>query len=185
MPRQQVGAKKRSKAQKEQLAVVNAKHVDASNLEPSADSLKSSLAVVQEKLVATKSALSNASSNLDKAQDQLNTTKDRCADLYSTLRVERRKLQRTAAKKGLLEKQIKLLKSVELPSSRGDAALAIQLLNETKSEKMHLESKLSQLMEKCALEASHSKQKQSVLKEQLVVVKKKNQILQKRCDRMP
>ena len=73
-----------------------------------------------------------------------------------------------------MEKQTKLLKSVELPSSRDDAALTIQLLNETKSDKMHLESKLSQLMEKCALEASHSKQRQSVLKEQLVVVKKKN-----------
>jgi predicted phage tail protein len=154
--------------------VVNAKHADAATLEPNADSLKSSLASVQEKLVATKSALLNASSNLDKAQDELHATKDKCADLYSTLCVERRKLQRTTARKGLLEQQIKLLKSVELPSCRGDAACAIQLLNETKSENMHLGSKLSQLMEKCALEASHSKQKQSVLKEQLAVVKKKN-----------
>ena len=185
MPQQQLGAKKRSKAQKEQLAVVHTKHAEAETLEPSVDSLKSSLASVQEKLVATKSALSNASSNLEIAQDQLHAAKGKCADLYSTLRVERRKLQRTAARKGLLEQQIKILKSVELPSSRGDAARAIQLLNETKSEKMHLESRLSQLMEKCALEASHSKQKQSVLKEQLVIVKKKTQILQKHCDHMP
>jgi septal ring factor EnvC (AmiA/AmiB activator) len=92
MPRQQLGAKKRSKAQKEQLAVVHAKHAEAETLEPSVDNLKKSLASVQEKLVATKSALSNASSNLDKAQDQLHATKDKCGDLYSTLRVERRKL---------------------------------------------------------------------------------------------
>jgi hypothetical protein len=184
MPRQQLGAKKRSKAQKEQIAAVHAKCVDTA-LEPSADSLKSSLASVQEKLVATESALSSASANLDKAQDQLHAVENKCAGLYSTLRVERRKLQRTAARKGLLEQQIKLLKSVELPSTKSDAAHAIQLLHETKSEKMHLESKLSQLMETCALEASHSRQKQSDLQNQLVVLKKKNRNLQKCSDRMP
>ena len=61
---------------------------------------------MQEKLEATQFALSSVSDNLDKAQDK-------CTGLYSTLRVERRKLQRTAARKGLLERQIKLLKSVE------------------------------------------------------------------------
>jgi GTP cyclohydrolase FolE2 len=84
-----------------------------------------------------------------------------------------------------LEKQIKLLKSVDLPSAKGDAARAIQLLEQTKSEKIHLESKLSQLLEKCALEASHSKQKQSDMTAQLVAFKKRTRNLQKRCNRMP
>ena len=133
---------------------------------------------MQEKLEATQFALSSVSDNLDKAQDK-------CTGLYSTLRVERRKLQRTAARKGLLEQQIKLLKSVELPATRDDAAHAIKLLGETKSEKMHLESRLSKLMEKCALEASHSRQKQSDLQEQLAALKQRSRNLQKRCNCMP
>ena len=178
MPQQQLGAKKRSKAQKEQLSTVNTKCADAATLEPSVDSLKASLSSMQEKLEATQFALSSVSDNLDKAQDK-------CTGLYSTLHVERRKLQRTAARKGLLERQIKLLKSVELPATRDDAAHAIKLLGETKSEKMHLESRLSKLMEKCALEASHSRQKQSDLQEQLAALKQISQNLQKCCNRMP
>jgi len=74
---------------------------------------------------------------------------------------------------------------VELPATRDDAAHAIKLLRETKSEKMHLESRLSKLMEKCALEASHSRQKQSDLQEQLAALKQRSRNLQKRCNRMP
>ena len=49
------------------------------------------------------------------------------------------------------------LKSVNLPSAKEDVACAIQLLEQTKLEKIHLESNLSLLLEKYALEESHSK----------------------------
>jgi len=47
-----LGAKKRSKAQKEQLSTVNTKCAGAATLEPSVDSLKASLSSMQEKLEA-------------------------------------------------------------------------------------------------------------------------------------
>jgi hypothetical protein len=178
MPRQQIGSKKRSQAQKEQLAQVHAKHANSDTPEPSVESLKSSLG-------STHKELESANVHLKKAQDQIQTLEEKSKDLYSTLRVERRKIQCTTARKLLLEKQIKLLKSIELPSVKGDAAHAIQLLEETKSENIHLESRLSRLLEKCTLEASHSKQKESDMKAQLVAFKKRTRNLQKRCDRMP
>jgi len=55
MPQQQLGAKKRSKAQKEQLLLLY-QCAGAATLEPSVDSLKASLSSMQEKLEATQFA---------------------------------------------------------------------------------------------------------------------------------
>ena len=138
MPHQQIGSKKRSQAQKEQLALVHAKHANSDTPEPSVESLKSSLGSTHKELKST-------NVHLKKAQDQIQTLEEKSKDLYSTLHAERRKIQCTTAQKLLLEKQIKLLKSIELPSVKGDAARAIQLLEETKSENIHLESSVTNI----------------------------------------
>ena len=132
----------------------------------SVESLKSSLGSTHKELEST-------NVHLKKAQDQIQTLEEKSKDLYSTLHAERRKIQCTTAQKLLLEKQIKLLKSIELPSVKGDAACTIQLLEKTKSENIHLESRLSQLLKKYTLNASHSKQQESDMKAQLVAFKKR------------
>jgi len=84
-----------------------------------------------------------------------------------------------------LEKNIKLLQSVELPNAKGDAARAIQLLEQTRSTNMHLKHDLSQLLEKCTLEASKTKAKQADVKAKLLASKLNCRNLQKRCNRIP
>jgi chromosome segregation ATPase len=83
MPRQQTGPKKRSKAQKEQLALVHVKRANPDTLEPSVESLKSSLGSTQKQL-------ESASTHLEKAQSQVQALEEKSQGLYSTLRVERR-----------------------------------------------------------------------------------------------
>jgi hypothetical protein len=81
-----------------------------------------------------------------------------------------------------LEKHIKLLKSVEIPSAKGDAACAIQLLNQTQSENMHLKDKLSSLLERCAAEANEFQTKHLELQGKLTASQKQAHNLQKRCN---
>jgi uncharacterized protein YegP (UPF0339 family) len=76
--------------------------------------------------------------------------------------VLRRKAQQATARKVLLEGQIKLLQSAELPTARGDAARAIQLLKKSETENAHLTHELSKLLERCTLEASRTKAVQSI-----------------------
>jgi len=117
---------KRSKAQKEQLNSVRHGQLHAVPVSKPVSEPVSELQVTQV-------ALSSTEEQLVKTLDQLHIAEEKTTDLYGTLRVERRKLQRTVASKKKLEKHIKLLQSVELPNAKGDAARAIQLLEQTRS----------------------------------------------------
>jgi len=57
-----------------------------------------------------------------------------------------------------------LLQSVEPPNAKGDAARAIQLLEETKTENSHLQRELSHVMEKCARAAIQQEMGHGALK---------------------
>ena len=106
-------------------------------------------------------------------------------ELYKTVRVERHKAQRATARKVLLEGQIKLLQSVELPTARGDAARAIQVLKKSETENAHLTHELSKLLERCTLEASRTKVVQAEYKAKLAVTKRECRDLRKRSNRTP
>ena len=107
------------------------------------------------------------------------------AQLHNSIRVEWRKNQRAASRKLELQKQIKLLRSVELPTAKGDAAQAIKCLEKTKSENDCLDHQLSQLFERCTLEATQSKEKHSVLNAQLAASTRQIRNLKKSVSRMP
>ena len=94
------------------------------------------------------------------------------AELYKTVHVERCKAQRATARKVLLEGQIKLLQSVELPTARGYAARAIQLLKKSETENVHLTHELSKLLERCTLEASRTKAVQAEYEAKQAVTKR-------------
>jgi len=119
------------------------------------------------------------------AVNQLHIAEEKSTNLYGALRVERRKLQRTVASKMKLEKHIKLLQSVELPNAKGDAAQAIQLLEQTRSEKAHLGLELSQLMDRCAIAATQNKAKHYELKQKLAASQKRATNLQKCYNQFP
>jgi hypothetical protein len=126
-----------------------------------------------------------AEDQLVHAMDQLHIAQDKAKDLYGALRVERRKCQRTAARKKKLEKHIMLLQSVELPNAKGDAARAIQLLEETKTENSRLQRELSHVMEKCARAAIQQETKHGALKEKLAKSQRTKSNLQKCYNRFP
>ena len=84
-----------------------------------------------------------------------------------------------------MEKHIKLLQSVELPNAKGDAARAIQLLEQTRCEKGHLQLKLSQLMDRCANTATQNEAKHSELGSKLAASQKEKSKLQKCYNRFP
>ena len=117
--------------------------------------------------------------------DQLHIAEDKAKDLYGALRVERRKCQRTAASKRKLEKHIMLLQSVELPNAKGDAARAIKLLQQTKTENSRLQRELSHVMEKCANTAIQQQTKYGVLEEKLGTAQRTKLKLQKCYNRFP
>jgi hypothetical protein len=169
---------KRSKAQKDQLNLVR-------NGQPHVAPALKSVSKPDSELHAVQLACASTTEKLVKTQDQLLVVKEKNADLYGTLRVERRKCQRTAATKKKLEEQIKLLQSVELPNAKGDATRAIQLLEQTRSNNENLKHELSRLLERCTLEASKTKATQAEFKIKLARSKKESQNLQKRCNRMP
>src|SRR5882762_10257099 len=133
----------------------------------------------------TEIALNAANNALAQTQVELQTTMEKNDNLYKAIHVERRKGQRMTVRKHILEGQIKLLQAVELPAARGDAVKAIQLLQSAMSDNEHLEHKLSRLLERCTLEASQSKAKQRDIDSKLAALKKRNCILQKRCDWAP
>lgn len=166
---------KRSKAQIEQLKVIGqgwGSHAPDNVLKP-------------HKLSPTEVALNVANNTLANTQIELQTAMEANASLYKAIRVERRKGQRMAVRKQILEGQINFLQSVELPTARGDAAKAIQLLKSTTSDNEQLTHKLSRLLERCTLEVSQSKAKNVDLDAKLAAFKKQNCILKKRCDRAP
>src|SRR5258708_3323832 len=86
-----------------------------------------------------------------------------------------------AVRKQILEGQIKFLQAVELPTARGDAAKAIQLLQSKTSDNEKLKDELSHLLERCTLEASQSKSKEMDFKTKLVAFKRQNRC----CDWAP
>jgi phage shock protein A len=121
-------------------------------------------------------------SALDNTQDQLQAAQQKVADLQNTARVERRKLQRTVASKQKLQEQIKFLKSADFSSDGKNAKQAIHLLQCATAESTHLKSQLSQLLDKCALEAQNSKFKQSELQAKLSDTRAKLKTFKKHCD---
>jgi hypothetical protein len=169
---------KRSKAQKEQLNSVRHGQLHAVPVSKPVSEPVSELQVTQV-------ALSSTEEQLVKTLDQLHIAEEKTTDLYGTLRVERRKLQRTVASKKKLEKHIKLLQSVELPNAKGDAARAIQLLEQTRSENGHLQLKLSQLMDRCANAATQNEAKHSEFRSKLAASQKEKSKLQKCYNRFP
>ena len=180
---------RRSQAQKSQLASITAKRVAATastESEPGVKVLEAKLELVETQLSSTKTHLSSTKTQLsstkdclDVAQDQLHAEKSKYTAFYGCVRVERRKYQRTFARKCQLESQIKVLQSVG-KAFEEDAAKAISLFDSTKSENVLLQHQLSTLMEKCAVEAQQTMQKADMLKSKLAASKKENRNL-KQC----
>ena len=186
--------KKRSNAQKAQLALVHTKCLGAEtptlveeDTTSDADtmSLKSSLISTQEELLATKLALGSTNNILVETQNQLQVAETKTKILYGDLRVQRRKFQRTAAKKKGLQDHIKLLESVELRPTKRDPARAICLLDTSCAENATLKNKLSVLLDRCAHEAAQAKDLEVELRAELHEARKQNFTLQKQCDRAP
>jgi len=155
-----------SKAQKDQLNLVR-------NGQPHVAPALKSVSEPDSELHAVQLACASTTEKLVKTQDQLLVVKEKNAYLYGALHVERRKCQRTAATKKKLEEQIKFLRSVELPNAKGDAARAIQLLKQTRSNNENLKHELSRLLERCTLEASKTKATQAEFKIKLAGSKKR------------
>jgi hypothetical protein len=184
MPRPQA---KRSKAQKSHIAGVNARHsgqttpAEALSLVSNPDSPLD----LSEKVKAMETALNAANQALAQREAELQAAEEKNHSLYKTIRVERRKGQRASVRKQILEGQIKFLQSVELPTAKGDAVRAIQLLGKTRADNDHLKNELSRLLERCTLEASQSKAKRMELETKVAASKSQNKNLQKRCNRVP
>src|SRR5258705_11933376 len=115
-----------SKAQIEQLKVV--RHGWGSHAADPA------LAAELHKPSPIETALNTANKALAQTQVELQTMVEKNASLYKAIRVERCKGQCMAVRKQILEGQIKFFQAVELPTARGDATKAIQLLQKTTSD---------------------------------------------------
>jgi hypothetical protein len=133
----------------------------------------------------TEVALSTANKALAQTQLELPTTVEKNVGLYKAIRVEWHKGQHMAVRKQILEGQIKFFQAVELPTARGNAAKAIQLLQKTMSDTTQVKHELSHLLERCTLQTSQSREKQMDYDTKLAALKKHNRILQKCCDRAP
>jgi len=170
----------RSQAQKAHLAAITANRLAASTESDPVKILELKLQLVQDELSSTKTELSSTKTELSStknrlssaeiqlsvvetqlsttetqlssATDQLYAERDKFKAFYGGVRVERRKYQRTVARKGQLESQIKILQSAGKVFQE-DAAKAVTLLDSVKSENTLLQQQLSTLMEKCAVEA--------------------------------
>jgi hypothetical protein len=184
-------AVKRSKGQRANLAAIHARFgadADVSSTpdpEPTIEALQVSLVSVEKELQATQADQCFTASALQKTQDQLQITQQKIADLRITARVERRKLQRAVVSKQKLQEQIKLLKSADFSIDGKNAKQAINLLQGATVENTHLKSQLSQLLDKCSVEAQNSKSKQSELQAKLSNTRAQLKTFKKRCDRMP
>ena len=169
-------APRRSQAQKAHLALITAKRA-AAEPDPAVKALEHKLQSAQTELSSTKDHLSTAKGHLHAA-------KEKYTAFYSSIRVERRKYQRTCIRKDQLEAQIKILQSAG-KAFKDDAAKAVALLDNARSENTHLQLQLSTQMEKCALEAQHTMEKAIMLKAKLAASKHENKNLKQRCARIP
>ena len=118
-------------------------------------------------------------------QEQLHALTENSKDLYTKLRVERRKVQRCLTSKAKLQGQIDFLNSISLPNAHDSAARAIKLLEQTQSEKANLNNNLASLLSKYARDGDEWEKKQAVLKSKYRAVQKENKVLKQRSDRMP
>jgi hypothetical protein len=174
MPRPVKSKTKRSTAQIEQFSLVR-------HGQPL---LPASLgAHTPKELQPAQTDLSSATEKLVQTQGLLQVAEDKAANLYGTIRVVKRKLQRTNVRKTKLETQIALLQAVELPAAKGDAVKAMRLFDKGQMENADLKHKLSHMMEKCAVEAGQTIVTHSELKAELAELKRKNLALKKCCDR--
>jgi hypothetical protein len=174
MPRPIKSKTKRSAAQTEQLTLVrHGQPLQAADL----------VSLTPKELQPSQPELLSVTEKLVQTQGLLQIAEDKAVDLYGTIRVVKRKLQRTTVRKTKLETQIALLQSVELPAAKGDAVKAIQLFDKSQLENAGLKCKLSHMMEKCAVEAGQAIVTHSELKAALAESKRKNIALKKCCDR--
>jgi len=109
--------------------------------------------------------------------------KQQSEQLYQNLRVERRARQRGQSRKGVLEGQIRLLKSVEASSVvTKNASKAIDALIKVEKENFNLRSELSKTLERCTAEAAHHAQKLNDVMKQTKEYRLLATKLQKRCN---
>ena len=118
-------------------------------------------------------------------EEQLHISTENSKDLYTKLRVERRKVQRCLTSKAKLQGQIDFLNSISLPNAQDSAACAIKLLDQNQSEKANLKNNLARILAKCARDGNEWEKKQTMLKVQHKAVQKENKILKQRSDCMP
>jgi hypothetical protein len=83
-----------------------------------------------------------------------------------------------------LESQVEILQSLGKAFEK-DAAKAVALLDDAKSENTHLQQQLSILMGKCAVEAQQTMEKATMLKAKLAASKTENRNLKQHCARIP
>jgi hypothetical protein len=162
---------KRSKAQIEQMKSVGHGWGSVATAPVSITELQDP---ATKELVEAQKKLQIAKEKTAVVKVQVAIAEKKAAKVYDTVRIVKRKLQRTVARKSKLEDQIALLQSVELPTAKGDAARAIQLFEGAQTDNADLKHKLSHLMERCATEAAQTAIVHSKLRTELVEIKQKN-----------
>src|SRR6266487_1867509 len=121
--------------------------------------------------------------------EDLDAQIERSTNLYKSLRVEKRARQRGQARKGVMEEQIKLLKSadlkmaVDLQTVKSNASKAVDALLKTEKENTALRSELSKTLEQCTTEAVLAKRKLTQACDKIKEHKKLSEKLKKCCDR--
>jgi septal ring factor EnvC (AmiA/AmiB activator) len=133
----------------------------------SVEGLQNLLVSAEQKVDTVIEELAARESELQDAQESLQTSQQRVADLQKNSRVERRKLQRTSATKERLKQQIKLLQAADKSSTAENAKRAVAFLQEADTDNKQLKNQLSVLLEKCAMEAEQSAAAQEKLTSQL------------------
>ena len=181
MPRPS-SSRKRSKAQKEQLAAVRFTGKPATFPDATLpDEVQNGVDSVANSPQAIYAELATVNQNLQDKEDMLKVAEENKLDLYGRLRVERRKLQRTLSRKSHLEAQVKLLKS----STNADLTQANQLLYQSKAENAALKTKLSALIASSVEEHTWFKVQKQDLQAKLKNSNQQKRKAQKRCHQIP
>ena len=147
--------------------------------------VRKELETVQQRLKETEADLENCILSLEATHINLETktialqaAQGKSQALYRELRTTKQKLKHTQTTKVDMQSAIKLLQSVDLPTSKEDAAKALELLDNTMVENQALKNQLCHLIQSSAAEVSD-------LKNTLNESRKKVQALQKQVKHQP
>jgi len=143
-------------------ALLAASEAKLSASEKNAAALESALHVEQQQSAELLKALDAERENSAYLARELHAAREKAKKLHQQLRVEHRARQRGQARKGVLEKQISLLKTADLETSdhlksvKSNASRAITALMKVERENSILRSELSLSLERCRAEVKKS-----------------------------